>query len=204
MKPFITIILVFLCLNTSAQQGNLCELLIKSFNGADEGFLLLRPGTNADTIKDYSISENIVTNYGLKKGSILKNTNIKSKLYSGKTYTAWTLLLSAPTRFLYQNKWEDVKETVATQLGNFVKQYGEGCFSQLQMSELVLPSEDYDNAYFTYYFYPKSINIPKGATKREIESLLSEAVYIDFSVRKPVLVAGYFMSYTINGLKYNN
>lgn len=204
MKQLLTTLLLFFCLNSHAQQGNLCQLLIKSFNTADEGFPLLRPGTSADTIKDFSINEETIKNYGLKKGSILKYANIKSKLYDGKTYTAWTLLLSTPIRFLHEKKWDEVKETVATQLSNFTKQYADGCFSQLQMSEMVLPVEKYDDAYFTYYFYPKSINIPKGANKTQIESLLREAVYIEFSVKKPTLVSGYYMSYSVNGLKYNN
>lgn len=204
MKSLLTTLLIILCFNGNAQQGNLCQLLIKCFNTSDAGFPYLRPGTSADTIKDYSINEDTVKNYGLKNGRILKYANIKSKLYDGKTYTAWTLLLSAPIRFLNGKKWDEVKETVASQLSNFTKQYADVCFSQLQMSELILPVEEYDNAYFTYYFYPKSINIPKGANKTQIESLLSEAVYIEFSVKKSALVSGYYMNYSVNGLKYDN
>lgn len=203
MKQILTTLLLFFCLHSHAQQGNLCQLLIKSFNTADEGFPLLRPGTSADTIKDYSINEDTIKNYGLKKGSILKYNNIKSKLYAGKTYTAWTSLLSAQIRFLQEKKWDEVKETVATQFSNFAKQYADGCFSQLQMSELILPAEKYDNELLTYYFYPKQITIPQSANKTQIENLLSEVIYIKFSVNEPTLVNGYYMAYSINGLKYN-
>lgn len=204
MRQIITAVLLLLSVYSNAQQGNLCQLLHNAFNGSAEGFPFLRPNTASDTIKDYSINTDTITNYGLKKGSILKYTNIKSKLYDGKTYTAWTLLLSAQTHFLHKKNWEEVKEMVATQLSNFAKQYADGCLPQLQMSELILPVEKYDNELLTYYFYPKQITIPTGSNKTQIESLLSESFYIKFSVNEPILVNGYYMAYSVNGLQYNN
>lgn len=204
MKWLLTTLLLLICLCGSAQQGNLCRLLIKSFNASDEGFAFLRPGTSADTIEDYTLDEDTVAAYGLKTGSIVQYKNLTSAKYSGKTFTAWSLFLSGQHQLLYDREWNDVKETVTAQLTAFAKQYAEGCFPQLQMSELVLPVKDYDMDLLTYYFYPKQITIPKGADKTQIEALLKESTYIEFSVRKPWLIRGYFIGYSVNGLHYNN
>lgn len=199
----ITTVLIFFSFSSKAQQGNLCQLLYKAFNSADEGFVFLRPGTNTETIKDYSINEDSLKHFGLKKGSILKYTNIKSQSQTDKTYTGWTLLLSGQIYPLGDKKWDDVKENVKSTLTNFVKQYADSCLVQLQMSELVLPTKDYDNELLTYYFYQKQISIPNGADKDHIEAQLNETTYIKFSVNKSWGVAGFYMGYSVNGIKYN-
>lgn len=202
-KFLITTFLILLVFSSNAQQGNLCQLFYKAFNSADEGFAFLRPGTSTESIKDYSINEDSVKNYGLKKGSILKYTNIKSRSQNDKTYTAWTLLLSGQIYPLGDKKWNDVKENIKSTLTNFAKQYAENCLVQLQMSELILPTKDYDNELLTYYFYPKQIYIPNGADKDHVEALLNETTHIKFSVNKSVGVDGFYMGYSVNGIKYD-
>lgn len=203
MKKLITAIILLLSVQTYAQQGNLCRLLIKSFNTSDDGFPFLRPNSDAETIKDFSINPDTISNYGLKKGSILKYPKLQSEKHNNKTFTAWTLLLSGQKQMLQDKKWDDVKETVKAQFTAFAKQYADGCFPQLQMSELILPSNNQEQL-LVYYFYQKQINIPKNADNETIENLLRESTYIRFAVDKTWGVNGYYISYSVNGLKYNN
>lgn len=202
MKKLITAIIFLLALQTQAQQGNLCQLLVKSFNTSDEGFPFLRPNTDAETIKDFTINPDTISNYGLKQGSILKYPNLKSEKFKDKTFTAWTLLLSGQKQLLQDKKWDDVKETVTAQLTSFAKQYANGCFPQLQMSELILPSNNQEQL-LVYYFYQKQINIPKNADNETIENLLRESTYIRFAVDKTWGLNGYYINYSVNGFKYN-
>lgn len=202
MKNLITAILMLLCLQTQAQQGSLCFLLVKSFNTSDEGFPFLRPNTDAETIKDFTINPDTISHYGLKNGSILKYSNLKSEKFNDKTFTAWTLLLSGQKQLLQDKKWEDVKETVTGQLTAFAKQYAACCFPQLKMSELILPSNDQEQL-LVYYFYESQINIPQNADNATIEMLLRESTYIRFAVDKTWGVNGYFISYSVNGFQYN-
>ncbi len=203
MKKLITALILLLSIQTNAQHGNLCSLLVKSFNTSDEGFPFLRPGTNVESMKDFTINSDTINNYGLKNGSILKYPNLQSEKFNNKTFTAWTLLLSGQKQLLQEKKWDDVKETVTAQFTSFAKQYADGCFPQLQMSELILPSNNQEQL-LVYYFYPKQITIPKNADNETIENLLRESTYIRFAVDKTWGVNGYYISYSVNGLKYNN
>jgi hypothetical protein len=203
MKQLLFFLLLFVYLGSGAQQnGNFCQLLYKAFNSADQGFPFLRPGTIPDSIKSYRINEDTLKNYGFNKGSIIRNTNLRSKLHEGKTYTAWTLLLTSEKKYGDRN-WADIKEGVTQTMGKFLRQISDGCFSQqLKWSDLISP-EGESSSYLVSYFYPKQISVPENTADAKIEELLSETTYIKVFLSAPWMGGGFYLNYSVNGIKYN-
>ncbi len=205
MKQLLSTLFLFAFLNVNAQEANFCTLFIDGYNSASLGFPSLRSANtiNTDTLQKFNINEDFMKLYKFKNGSILNKAPFTSGLYRDKTYSKWTLFLKNEIILLNDKKWDDVKEPIIKDFSSIAQKLAGQCLVDLQMSELVLPSDNFDFDLAAYYFYPKQISIPKNASNDLIKELLKERNYIVISIKKPVFSNGFYMSYSIQGVKYN-
>jgi hypothetical protein len=105
--------------------------------------------------------------------------------------------------FMRSGTSPDIKESVNQTMGKFLQQISDGCFSQqLKWSDLILPGEN-SSSNLVSYFYPKTISIPENTEEAKIDMLLSETTYIKVFFEAPWIGSGFYLNYSINGIKYN-
>lgn len=192
-----------------AQQQSIVNLILTSFNGANQGF----PSLIKDTVSDfggwqYKIDPKIVQQYaGVKDIKLAFKKNYKSILMKDN----WPVQLNQ-MQIRSENigipagkTWSDYKDTLTSYYNKIVTYFKQAFGSQLNYTNIIPLEDESQMSYkprYLIFFYSKALTIPVTMSdKYEIEKLLDVTSWFTVELQEQSLgLAHYFnMQYRISG-----
>lgn len=199
MKKGLPLVAFMLLFTGTHAQTNPCTLFFEAFNNAQQGFKDFRPGTEEGKLK-YKVDSAVLRKYNILSGDIYIQRHLEVPDQKGKFYTKCSMELN--TEYLKASKeWNEIRKELETTFVKQCTQYYDACFKdQLTMSPVTDKEQD-PFKLLNIFFYNSGLKIPGGA---DIKTTLLGNTYIEFSLRKSIVLNAYCMSYLIESAYLEN